>query len=257
MGQSLTFASMHRLGALLQKGELSPVELTLHFLERIEQCDGRLNAFMLVTRERALAAARAAEAAIAGGHYLGPLHGIPVALKDLIDVAGLPTTAGSLIYRDRVAEDNAPVARKLMEAGAVLLGKTHMVEFAYGGWASTTTTAPRGTPGTGGCIAFRAARAAARAWPWPRAWQPQHWAATPAAPCASRPRSAAWWDSSRPSAGSATRGWCPIRTNLIIEAQAPPLHAKEHVPVQGMREAAQGLDLHGGAPMGGVACRVR
>ena len=132
MDDTFAFSSIHALAALIQKRDLSPVELTEYYLQRIERYDPRLNAFMLVSADRARAAARAAEVAIAGGHYLGPLHGIPLALKDLIDVAGRPTTGGSILFKDRVPEDDATVARKLHQAGSALLGKTHLVEFAFG-----------------------------------------------------------------------------------------------------------------------------
>ena len=84
MDESLSFASVHNLATLVEKKELSPVEITRHFLDRIDQYDPALNAYITVTADRALAVAHAAEAAISGGQYLGPLHGIPIALKDLI-----------------------------------------------------------------------------------------------------------------------------------------------------------------------------
>lgn len=133
MDDDLAFASVHDLAILIRRQELSPVELIQFFLERIDAYDSQLNAYIAVTAERAIAAARAAETAIAGGHYLGPLHGIPVALKDLIDVTGLPTTGGSILFARNVPERDATVARKLDAAGSALLGKTHMVEFAFGG----------------------------------------------------------------------------------------------------------------------------
>jgi len=133
MNDSLAFASIHELAPLLRKRELSPVELTECFLQRIDAYDARLGAYITVTAERAIAGARAAETAIAGGHCQGLLHGIPVALKDLIDVAGIPTTGGSILFKDRVPERDAAVARRMAQAGTALLGKTHMVEFAYGG----------------------------------------------------------------------------------------------------------------------------
>jgi aspartyl-tRNA(Asn)/glutamyl-tRNA(Gln) amidotransferase subunit A len=133
MDDTLAFASVTELAALLRRRELSPVELTQLFLERIDAHDERLNAYIAITPERAIAAARAAETAIAGDHYLGPLHGIPIALKDLIDVAGLPTTGGSTLLSDNIPDTDATVARRMAAAGAALLGKTHMVEFAFGG----------------------------------------------------------------------------------------------------------------------------
>ncbi len=129
----LAFASIAYQSQLLRRGDLSPVELTQLYLDRIDTYDEHLNAYLTLTAERAIASARAAEAAIQGGDWRGPLHGIPLALKDLFDVSGLPTTAGSLILREKIASRDATAARRLFEAGAILLGKTQMVEFAFGG----------------------------------------------------------------------------------------------------------------------------
>lgn len=129
----LAFASITELAGEIRAGALGPVELTQFFLERIQTFDDRLNAFMIVTADRALASARAAAAALAGGVDLGPLQGIPLAVKDLFDVAGLPTTGGSILLRDHTAATDATVVRRLLGAGAALVGKTHMVEFAFGG----------------------------------------------------------------------------------------------------------------------------
>ncbi len=117
----------------LAGGELSALELAQAYLERIEAHDGALNVFRTVTAERALAEARAVDVAVARGEPLGPLAGVPVALKDNIEVAGVRMTAGSGHLRDNVATADAPVYRRLREAGAVLLGKLHMSEWAIGG----------------------------------------------------------------------------------------------------------------------------
>jgi aspartyl-tRNA(Asn)/glutamyl-tRNA(Gln) amidotransferase subunit A len=121
------------LSAAIRKRQLSPVELTLQCLERIEKINPALNAFILVTEGLAIEQARRAEQEIAGGHWRGPLHGIPVGLKDLIDTAGIPTTAASNLYKDRITIQSAEVVRKLEAAGAVLIGKQNLHEFAYGG----------------------------------------------------------------------------------------------------------------------------
>ena len=118
---------------LLRKRGLSPVELTKNCLAQIEKLNPTLNAFITVTAESALTQARTAEAEILRGHWRGPLHGIPLALKDLIDTAGIRTTAASALFKDRVPTDDAEVVRRLKEAGAVLLGKQNLHEFAYGG----------------------------------------------------------------------------------------------------------------------------
>lgn len=133
MDHALAFAPIAELAPLIRRGELSPLELTEVYLARIERYDPMLNAYLAVTAERARAQARAAEAQIAAGTYLGPLHGIPLAVKDLVDVAGLPTTGGSTLLRDNIADADATVARRLFAAGVVLLGKTQLVEFAFGG----------------------------------------------------------------------------------------------------------------------------
>ena len=118
---------------LLRKRSVSPVELTADCLVRIEKLNPKLNAFITVTAESALAEARQAEAEIRSGDWRGSLHGIPLALKDLIDTAGVRTTAASLLFKDRVPGEDAEVVRRLKAAGAVLLGKQNLHEFAYGG----------------------------------------------------------------------------------------------------------------------------
>ncbi len=118
--------------ALLREGRISPVDLTEACLARIEAVEPRLNAFVTVTADLARAQAREATAAIKAGRYRGPLHGIPVAVKDLFATQGIRTTAGSRILADWIPDEDATVVRKLREAGAVLLGKLGMHEFAYG-----------------------------------------------------------------------------------------------------------------------------
>ncbi len=125
--------SILETGASLRKGSVSPVELTTACLARIEKLNPKLNAFITVTAESALTEARQAEAEIRRGDWRGPLHGIPIALKDLIDTAGIRTTAASLLFKDRIPTEDAEVVRRLKLAGAVLLGKQNLHEFAYGG----------------------------------------------------------------------------------------------------------------------------
>src|SRR5437870_13112899 len=117
---------------MIARKEVSPVEVVRVHLERIAALDATLRAYITVCDEAALAAARAAESALAAGRPVGALHGVPVALKDLYDTAGVRTTGGSKILADRVPEADATVVRRLKEAGAIVLGKLHMVEFAYG-----------------------------------------------------------------------------------------------------------------------------
>ena len=121
------------LSVALRKRQLSPVELTRECLERIERLNPALNAFILVTAELAMQQAQRAEAEIVAGKWGGPLHGIPIGLKDLIDTAGIPTTAASELYKHRIPIQSAEVVGRLEAAGAVLLGKQNLHEFAYGG----------------------------------------------------------------------------------------------------------------------------
>ncbi len=121
------------LSQQLRRKEISPVELTRVCLNRIARLNPRMNAFITVTAESALAASRAAESEIARGESRGPLHGIPVALKDIIDSAGVRTTAASALFKDRVPTEDAEVVRGLRRAGAVIIGKNNLHEFAYGG----------------------------------------------------------------------------------------------------------------------------
>ncbi len=117
----------------VQKKEVSPVELTQACLARIEKLNPTLNAFIAVTDTAALEDARKAEAEIARGEWKGPLHGIPLAVKDLVETAGVKTTAASAVLKDNVPNADAEVIRRLKLAGAILLGKLNLHEFAYGG----------------------------------------------------------------------------------------------------------------------------
>lgn len=130
----------------IQRRELSPLELTRACLGRIERLNPQLNAFVTVTPERALADAARAEQEIAAGHYRGPLHGIPIALKDLYDTAGIETFAGADVLRGRVPTADAAAARCLREAGTVLLGKTNTHEFAWGTTTNNPHTGPTRNP---------------------------------------------------------------------------------------------------------------
>ena len=129
---TLAFESISRLSAEIRGGHLSPVTCAEAMLQRIDALDKRLRGFIRVMPERALAQARAAENALKSGAELGALYGIPYAAKDLFDVKGVPTMAGTHLLADNVAVQDATVVRKLAAAGMVLLGKTHTVQFAYG-----------------------------------------------------------------------------------------------------------------------------
>src|ERR1700720_1375423 len=128
----LEFAGIQALSALLAKRKISPVELTQLYLSRIERLNPKLNAFLTEGSESALAEARVAERELLRGRRRGALHGIPVALKDNIWTQNLRTTMGSLILRDFLPSEDATVVRKLRRAGAIVLGKTNLHEFAYG-----------------------------------------------------------------------------------------------------------------------------
>ena len=138
--------SLTKAAELVRQREASPVELTQACLERIEKLNPGLNAFITVTAESALASARAAEEAIGRGDWKGPLHGIPIALKDLLDTAGVRTTAGSAVFRERIPQQDAEVVRRLKAAGAVLLGKLNMHEFAFGGSSAFSAFGPVRNP---------------------------------------------------------------------------------------------------------------
>ncbi len=128
----LHFHTITELGPLVAAGRLSSESLTRACLAEIEAHDGALNAFITVLGANAIAQARTLDAEIAAGRYRGPLHGMPISLKDLIDQEGVPTTAASRVREDHVAERDAPVTARLRAAGAVLLGKTNLHEFAFG-----------------------------------------------------------------------------------------------------------------------------
>ena len=134
----LAFASIEEIGRLFRKRKLSPVELTKLMLARIEQLNPKLNAHITVTAELALAQAKKAESELfaprgrKGHRDRGPLHGVPISLKDNIYTAGIRTTAGSKILKDFIPKEDACIVGQLRQAGAVLLGKTNMHEFAYG-----------------------------------------------------------------------------------------------------------------------------
>ncbi|PYX57883.1 MAG: hypothetical protein DMG73_11950 [Acidobacteria bacterium] len=131
-GQKLP-GTILELSDLIRRRSISPVELTRGCLARVEELNPILNAFITVTTESALADARRAEEEIKRGGWRGPLHGIPIALKDLIDTVGVRTTAASALFKDRVPAEDAEIVLRLKKAGAVLIGKQNLHEFAYGG----------------------------------------------------------------------------------------------------------------------------
>ncbi|MGE3272033.1 MAG: amidase [Chloroflexota bacterium] len=130
--EPLHYQTIREVGERIRRRELSPVELTTAALDRAAALDGPLNMFITITRDEALAQARLAEKALLEGHYLGPLHGIPVSLKDLYQTAGIRTTGGSKILADWVPDTDATVTRRLRQAGAIVIGKNNLHEFAFG-----------------------------------------------------------------------------------------------------------------------------
>lgn len=143
------FPSLVSIGQMLRTGVCTSVQFTEYALARIASLNDRYHAFVAVFRDEAMAAARAADQLIRAGYVLGPLHGVPVALKDNIDVAGRVSTAGSSLLADSVPGKDAWITHRLKECGAVIIGKTHMVEFALGAWgANEIMGAPRNPWGT-------------------------------------------------------------------------------------------------------------
>jgi len=168
---SPTHLPIHTLSAEIAARRLSPVDLVDEYLARIERLEPKLQAFVTVNAANARLAAEAADKAIRSGHAVGPLHGIPIAIKDLVEIEGQVAMGGSAAWRQRVSPHTATLLRKLTAAGMINLGKTHTVEFAYGGWGTnqhlgtpwnpwdaTTHRAPGGSSsGSGVAVAARMA----------------------------------------------------------------------------------------------------
>lgn len=130
--ESLLLQSLEAAAAKIEKREVSPVELVQAQLDRIEREDQALNSYITVDHERALEEAKRCEEELNRGIYKGPLHGIPIGLKDLIDTAGLRTTYGSAIYENHIPNEDAEVVKLLKKAGAIIIGKQNTHQFAYG-----------------------------------------------------------------------------------------------------------------------------
>jgi len=142
----LCFLSVAEAAALIAKRQLSPVELTHAYLDRIERLNGALHSYVRVLDQTALAEARAAEAEIVAGRYRGPLHGVPIGLKDIYDTAGVPTEGGSRLCLGHTPAEDATTTRLLRDAGAIVLGKLTTWEFAIGGTAFDTPFPPARNP---------------------------------------------------------------------------------------------------------------
>ena len=140
--KELPFLTASQLSNLIEIKEVSPVEATEAYLDRIEEVDPKLNSYITITGEQAFESARQAEQEIAAGKHRGPLHGVPMAVKDQFNTAGVLTTGGSSILKDNIPSEDATVIAKLKEAGAVMLGKLNMSEFAM----AEIYNHPYGTP---------------------------------------------------------------------------------------------------------------
>ena len=179
----LAWLSVAEGAALLRAKKLSPVEWTRALLDRIAAVDGHYNAFLVVTADKALAQAKAAEAEIAKGQWRGPMHGVPYAAKDIFDIEGMATTCHSKIRQNHRAASDAFVIRKLSDAGAVLLGKARAAR-VRDRRAGVRPALAAGAQSRGTATTIPAARRAARARRSRRAWRRPRSAPTPAARCA-------------------------------------------------------------------------
>ena len=169
----MTNSSVHELIGALAQGRVTSTVLVESLLERIERYDKKLHAFVTVYAEEARAAAAAADAARRAGHAVGPLHGIPVAVKDIVDIEGRVTTGGSKVWKDRVSPVTATLVRRLISAGLIVLGKTHTVEFAMGSFGTNQHMGSPWNPwdlevhrGPGGSSSGTGVAVAARLAPW-------------------------------------------------------------------------------------------
>jgi len=157
----LTNLTLAEQAALLRSGQCSSREIVDAYLARIERLDGRLHAYVEVYAAEARQLADGADRARAAALPLGPLHGLPICIKDLCDIAGRIGTIGSRMWAERRADATAAAVERLLAAGMIPLGKTHMVEFAFGAWGTNPLMARRAIPGTARCTACPAGRRAA------------------------------------------------------------------------------------------------
>ena len=200
----ICYMSAGDLSKLIQQKQVSPVEVIEAHLSRIEATEPVLNSFITLLADEARTAARQAEKDIQAGRYKGPLHGIPVGLKDLYNTGGIRTTSGSKIFDTFIPEEDCTVAAKFQQAGAILLGKLNMHQFAYGPTGENPDYGHMHNPWNPEMVTGGSSGALAP--PPPRASAPSPPAVTPAAPSGSRPHSAASSASSPPTAWSAAGG---------------------------------------------------
>lgn len=146
MSLELCYTPAVELASRIRRGELSPVEVVDACLSRIDDRNDAINAFVYLAADQAREAAREAERAVESGAHLGPLHGVPVAIKDLNDVGGMPTTDGSVPLKDNVPSDSEPLVARLEAGGAIILGKTNTPEFGHKGTTDNQLFGPTSTP---------------------------------------------------------------------------------------------------------------
>ena len=149
--EELAFEPAHKLLHLIADRQISPVELTRLYLDRIERLDSQLNSFVTVTRDEALAAAKVAEDAVSRGDKLGPLHGLPIAIKDTQMTRGIRTTLGCVAYKDQIPEHDATVVQRVKSAGAIILGKTNAPELGIVGTCENRLGEPGRNPWNTAC----------------------------------------------------------------------------------------------------------
>nr|WP_161977354.1 amidase [Dictyobacter kobayashii] len=157
----MPYTSIREAADEIHAGIITPTELVLETLEQIDEADGEIQAFVNVIREQALQDAEQAEREQRTGLYRSPLHGIPIAIKDLIAVKGFPTTASSKVLANNISAEDAMVIEQLRKAGAIIIGKTNTFEFAYGPYAPPTRNPWDHTRTTGGSSGGSAAAVAA------------------------------------------------------------------------------------------------
>lgn len=146
MSQAVCFTPAVELASRIRRGAISPVDVVEACLDRIDERNSAINAFVYLAADEARAAAREAETAVTAGEHLGPLHGVPVGIKDMNDVEGMPTTDGSVPLAENVPEDSEPLVERLEAAGAIILGKTNTPEFGHKGTTDNRLFGPTSTP---------------------------------------------------------------------------------------------------------------
>jgi hypothetical protein len=207
----LAFLSATGLAAAIRARRLSPGEVMRATLDRISHAQPILNAFITIAADTAMTQARKAEAALMRGGAVGPLHGLPVAVKDLVPTAGIRTTWGSLIFKDHVPDADAVVVARLKQAGAIIVGKTTTPEFGQ----QCLTEAPlfgRTRNAWRGDRAPRVAVPAAPRWPWRRVWCRWRWRRMVAVRPAFPPRATA--------SSASSKVWASCRKNTHRMASA-------------------------------------